>query len=51
MRSLARISLPILLILALAGSGWGRTSAKGAPAEAGLAVQRLVVFETFMRPG
>lgn len=47
MRTIARIILPIVLLLALSSFAW----AQQAPAEARPADQRLVVFEAFMRPG
>ena len=46
MRTFARISLPILLILVLGGFAWVQRPAAARPVD-----QRLVVFETFMRPG
>jgi hypothetical protein len=51
MRSLAHIFLPALLLLALGGVIGGQVSATGATEVALATNQRLVVLETFMRPG
>lgn len=50
MRSIVRVILPLLLILAVSGFAGERSSAAAASPSATLADQRLVVLETFMRP-
>ena len=51
MRTLTRIILPAILILALGNTARGQTTTNDEIMDTSLANQRTVVMETFMRPG